>query len=106
MPLLLVAWTIAIWTVRIRNVVRSDAGAASLVAPIALTVLAVAALIDRRRGTVALAGTTIVLWLVRVPLVLVHHHSAPFKVVHVVLALISWALAVGALRSVTSRTAA
>jgi hypothetical protein len=97
-PLLLVAWTVAIWTVRIRNIATSDAGVGALVVPVVLTALAIAALVDRRRGSLALAAATIVVWAVRVPLVLVHDHGAAFKLVHVALALVSVGLAVTVLR--------
>lgn len=102
-PVLLVVWTVLTWTVRIRNVLTAHQGAGSLVVPVLLTVLAVAALVDRRRGGLALAAVTIAVWLVRVPLVLVHHHPLDFKVVHLVLALISWALAGLTLRVLTAR---
>jgi hypothetical protein len=42
-------------------------------------------------------------WIVRLPLVLTHQHSAGFKVVHAVLAVVSLALAYGALRAVSRR---
>lgn len=100
MPLLLVAWTFAIWTLRIRNVLAADDGAGALVVPIGLTVLAIAAVVDRRRGTLALAAATALVWLVRVPLVLSNDHGAAFTIVHVMLALVSWFLAALAVRSV------
>lgn len=91
-------WTLVVWATRIRNVVEQDGVAASLVLPVAMTVLAVVALVDRRRGLLALAATTIAVWAVRLPLVLVRDHPASFKVVHAVLAVVSVALALDATR--------
>jgi hypothetical protein len=99
-PLVLALWTLLTWTVRIRNVVQSDQGAGSLVLPVGLTALAVWTLADRRRGGLALAGATIAAWFVRVPLVLAHDHPVGFKVVHVVLAMVSSLLAGLVLRPV------
>ena len=92
-------WTLLIWTTRIRNILGADGHArVELLVPVALTVLAVAALVDRQRGRGlrALVVATVGIWAVRLPLVLVHHHDAPFKVVHAVLAVVSIGLAVAA----------
>jgi hypothetical protein len=95
----LALWTLFTWGTRIRNVVADDAaGMGDLVVPVGLTALAVAALVDRRRGGRALALATVVVWAVRVPLVLAHDHSGSFKLVHVVLAAISVGLAAAVLR--------
>lgn len=51
-----------------------------------------------RRAVLAFAGGTIVYWLVRAPMIVLADHPAPFKVVHAVLALASWAAAGWALR--------
>jgi len=51
----------------------------------------------------ALAVATIAVWAVRVPLVLSNGHEAAFVVVHLVLAAVSVALAVAALRTVPVR---
>lgn len=91
-------WTLLIWGTRIRNVVDQDGVGWSLVVPVLLTVLGAVALVDRRRGVLVLAAVTVAVWAVRLPLVLVHDHSAGFKVVHAVLAVISVGLAI-----VTSR---
>jgi NADH:ubiquinone oxidoreductase subunit K len=87
-------WTLLVWATRIRNVADQDGVGASLVVPVVMTLLAVAALVDRRRALWLLVGATIALWAVRLPFVLLHHHSVPFKVVHAVLAIVSIALAI------------
>ena len=94
----LVAWTVLVWTTRIRNILSDDGGLTDLLLPRALTALAVLALVDRRRGVPALAGATVAVWAVRVPMILVHDHSAAFVAVHLVLAAVSVALAVWAVR--------
>lgn len=91
-------WTLLVWGTRIRNVVQDDGVGWSLLVPLGMTVLAVAALVERRRLLLVLAAATVGLWAVRLPLVLVHDHGAAFKVVHAVLAVASVALAI-----VTSR---
>lgn len=95
-------WTLLIWTTRIRNVVDDGGSAGDLLVPVALTLLAVAALVDRHRALLALAAVTVVVWAVRVPLLLTRDHSAAFVVVHLVLAVVSVGLAVLAWRAVRS----
>jgi hypothetical protein len=85
--------------------------------PITLFVLAALAVgllllrgVDRRsaafvRLVQAFAGGTIVYWAVRAPLILLADHPGPFKVVHAVLAAVSVASAVLALRSVGASAA-
>ena len=94
--------TLVIWAGRIRNIVADDGAVAELVVPGLLVALAVWTLIDRQRVRL-LAGVTIAVWAVRVPLVLVRDHEASFKVVHVVLAVVSVVLAVLATREVNRR---
>ena len=67
----------------------------------ALAVAALASLLGARLpwAVPALAVATLVVWAVRVPLLLGNGHGAAFVVVHVVLAVVSAALAVGALRT-------
>jgi NADH:ubiquinone oxidoreductase subunit K len=97
-------WTLLIWATRIRNILGDDGHSRTeLVVPVVLTVLAVAALLDRNRGLRALAAVTVGVWAIRLPLVLVHDHGAAFKVVHAVLAVVSIALAVAAWRSAATR---
>lgn len=91
--------TFLIWTTRIRNIVTDDWTWPELIVPIGLTVLAAAALVRRWPWLAALAGATIAVWAVRVPLVVVRDHAVGFKVVHVVLAAVSITLAVGAWRA-------
>jgi hypothetical protein len=92
-------WTLLIWATRIRIILSQDGGAAELVVPIVLTVLAVGALVERRRWLAVLAAVTVAVWMVRLPFVLLHQHSAGFKVVHAALAAISIGLAVAAWRA-------
>jgi hypothetical protein len=94
-------WTLLIWTTRIRNIVADDWTVVDLLLPLGLTVLAVLALVRRRPGLLLLAGATTAVWLVRLPLVLVHDHPAGFKVVHAVLAVASIALAGATWRSLS-----
>jgi hypothetical protein len=96
-------WTLLVWATRLRIIVDQDQPKTTVIVPVVLTVLAVVALVDRHRGLVALAAATTAIWLVRLPLVLVHDHSVGFKLVHAVLALVSLALAYGAVRAVTRR---
>ena len=44
----------------------------------------------------AFAGGTVVYWVIRLPVILLRHHSIPFKLVHSVLAVVLVGLAVGA----------
>ncbi len=99
MALALALWSLFVWATRIRNVAEAGDGAVQLVVPVGLTVLAVGSLIDRRRVAPVLAGATVAVWAVRLPLVLAHDHPAGFKVVHTVLAAVSLALAGAVLRS-------
>jgi len=99
-------WTLVVWGTRLRIIFDTDQPRTTVILPVVLTVLAVVALVDRRRGVAALAAATIVVWVVRLPLVLVHDHAAGFKAVHAVLAVVSLALAYGALRALNRRGAA
>ncbi|MCU1380744.1 MAG: hypothetical protein JWN29_3727 [Acidimicrobiales bacterium] len=103
MPLALPIWTLLIWTTRIRNIVAGDWSVTDLILPIGLTILAVVALVDRRRGVPALAAATVAVWAIRLPLVLVHDHGAAFKLVHTALALVSFGLAYASWRAVSRR---
>jgi hypothetical protein len=95
-------WTLLVWATRIRNIMEQDGSAAELVVPSVLTVLAVVALLDRRRGLWALVVATVAVWGVRLPMVLVHDHSVPFKLVHAALAVISIGLALATVRRLGS----
>ena len=94
--------TLVIWAGRIRNIVADDGAIAELIVPGLLVALALWTLVDRHRVRF-LAGVTVAVWAVRVPLVLVRDHEAGFKVVHVVLAVVSVTLALLAARDVNRR---
>jgi hypothetical protein len=101
----LVLWTLFVWGTRIANILTDGGGAGALAVAVGLTALGLAAgasLVGARLpwALPALAVGTVVVWAVRVPLVLAHDHEAGFVVVHLVLAAVSVALAVGALRAV------
>lgn len=96
-------WTLFVWLTRVRNVVRDDGAGVGLVVPLVLCGLAFYAFVDRRRGIPALAAATIAVWLVRLPMVLVHDHSAAFKIVHVGLGVVSLVLSWLAVRSLRLR---
>lgn len=93
MPALALAiWTVLIWIGRVRNIVAADGAALELLVPLLLVVLGIATLV-RRQVAPLLAAVTVVVWVIRVPLVLVHHHAAAFVVVHMILAAVSLGLA-------------
>jgi len=99
----LALWTLFVWGTRIVNILTDGGSAGALVVAVVLTALGLAAaasLAGRRLpwALPALAVATLVVWAVRVPLVLSHDHEAAFVVVHLVLAVVSVGLAVGALR--------
>jgi hypothetical protein len=98
-------WTLFVWLTRVRNVVRDDGLGIGLVVPVALCALAAVALVDRRRGVPLLAALTVGVWLIRLPFVLAHEHSAAFKVVHTALAVVSIGLAALSVRAVRARDA-
>lgn len=105
MLLVLPLWTLFVWVGRIRNIVDGDESKAGVIIPIILTVLALVALVDRRRGLPLLAVATVAVWAVRVPIVLLRDHSVGFKVVHVVLALVSIGFAALSMRALSRRRA-
>jgi hypothetical protein len=96
-------WTLFVWATRIRIILSQDGSRSAVIVPVVLTVLAIAALVERRRWLAALAAATIAVWVVRLPLVLIHHHSVGFKVVHAALAAVSIWLAAGAWRALRQR---
>jgi len=87
------AWTVFVWGGRIRN------GGSALLAASFLALVAVAVW-RRGKWITALAGWTVAVWAVRTPIILVRDHSAGFKVVHSVLAVVSIVLALSAQRHV------
>lgn len=87
-------WTLFVWATRIRIIVGdSRQSKTAVIVPVVLTVLAIGALVKKGGWLVALVAATVVVWVVRLPLVLLHDHSAGFKAVHAVLAVVSLALA-------------
>ena len=116
-----VAWTAFVWGNRISNTLRSEesAGAKTFSTVLSLVLLgfAVAVVVVMAKAwklnlgaagakvLMAAAALTVVVWLVRVPMILVADHGAPFKIVHVglgvvsvVLAALVWQIGVMALR--------
>lgn len=95
----LAAWTLFTWGTRIRNASSDDEALTAYLLPLALIAIAVMTLVRARRWGPLLVITTTVAWLVRVPMILVSDHPIGFKVVHTMLAVISWALAAWSVRS-------
>lgn len=109
--LVLAAWTVFVWTTRIRNVLGDDSldgGAKAIRVALSLSFTVLAALVvwcalrsgERLRAAVLLlAGWTVGVWVVRTIGILDGGHGAAFVIVHLVLAVVSivlsW-LAVGA----------
>ena len=116
--ILFVGWTAFVWSNRISNTLRSDESVAaktfSTVLSIVLLVFAAGELLvlvrSWRRGlrdpgakfSMAAAVVTIVVWLVRVPQILLADHSVGFEVVHSALGVVSFVLAVAVLRICTA----
>lgn len=117
-----VAWTAFVWGNRISNTLRSEesAGAKTFSTVLSLVLLgfAVAVVVVVAKAWKSNLGAggakvlmvaavlTVVVWLVRVPMILVADHGAPFKIVHVglgvvsvVLAALVWQIGAVALRS-------
>jgi hypothetical protein len=105
MPYVLAGWTLLIWIGRVRNILDADGRIVELLVPVLLIVLGAATLVRPRQIGPLLAMVTVIVWVVRVPLVLVHHHSAGFVGVHLVLAAVSITLAALTLRERTTRPA-
>ena len=108
----LVAWTFFVWTTRIANIWRDEAlttgekwGRTGLA--VSFTVLALAVVVTlwrqaRQASLVAvgaLAGWSVVVWVVRDVRIVAADHGAGFKAVHTVLAVVSIALAAGLARA-------
>ena len=90
--------TLLVWGVRIRNA-AGELGSTLLA--VTFVALAVAVLLTKagRSATLALAGWTIAVWVVRIlDIALFSDHEAAFVVVHAVLAVVSVSLAVAAAR--------
>jgi hypothetical protein len=91
-------WTFVVWGTRIRNILSDDGSTLALAVAVGLTALgllvAVHAATRRLPWSVpAAALATVVVWAVRAPQVLLHDHSGGFKAVHLLLAVLSIALA-------------
>lgn len=103
--LVLVLWTLFVWSTRISTAASGGDTGAALVA----TGFSVAALVTgaawlrraswQRTAVVVLSALTGAVWLVRTPMIWVNDHPVGFKVVHTVLAVASIALALWAERS-------
>ncbi|MDQ3145573.1 MAG: hypothetical protein M3R01_01345 [Actinomycetota bacterium] len=107
LPWALVTCTVVIWATRIRNILDDGADPVALLVAGGLTALALATAFALRTGRFAraphaLVVATVGVWAVRAPLVLVHDHPGAFKAVHLALATVSVALALGAWRAVTT----
>ncbi|HEX6167003.1 MAG TPA: hypothetical protein VFZ30_09465 [Acidimicrobiales bacterium] len=102
----LVAWTLFVWTTRIANIWRDQAldtgerlGRTALALSFTLLAVAVVVTLWRRRRAAsvvavgALAGWSVLVWVVRDVRILAADHSGGFKAVHTVLAVVSVALA-------------
>ena len=112
MPVALAVWSLFVWTTRIRNIWTDDELSAGeqwsrTALSLSFTVLAVgvlyAGLRDRpwRRSIVlVLGGWTIAVWVVRSIGIATADHDGAFIAVHLVLALVSAALALLAIRQV------
>jgi hypothetical protein len=107
----LAAWTLVVWPTRIGNIWRDEAmtggeKAGGIALALAFTLLAGAVLVTLWRGAAraariavgALAGVSVVVWLVRGTGIVLADHDLAFTAVHVVLGVVSIALAALALR--------
>jgi len=101
----LAAWTLFVWGTRVRNALGDDERALVFVVPVVLGIIAIMAIVRPRRWGRLLALATSLAWLVRAPAILVGDYDAPFKVVHLGLAAVTWALAAWALTTETRRPA-
>jgi hypothetical protein len=109
-PIVLAGWTVFVWTTRIRNIVTDDSltgsdRAGRLVLAGSFTVLAAVVIwawVQRsaalRVSVLLLSGWTVGVWVARTIGIAGGDHSAGFVAVHVVLAVVSVALAALACR--------
>jgi hypothetical protein len=110
-------WTCFVWGTRVRNIAKDDTlGGRGKVVAFAVSVVFIAAallmlwLVLRRRSEELLvllpvfAVATVGWWAVRSVFILVHDHSWAFRIVHVVLGIISSVLAVVAWRGARVRS--
>jgi hypothetical protein len=106
----LCVWTLLVWTTRVGNIWGDDDlttgerwGRTALAMSFTLLAVAVGYALYRRqpwlgRAVTALAGWTIGVWAVRAIGIAAGDHDAAFVIVHLVLAVVSTALAVLAVR--------
>ena len=105
--LALVGWTFFVWTTRIANIWRDQAldngeklGRTGLALSFTLLALAVVVTLWRRAASAslvavgALAAWSVVVWVVRDVRILLADHDGAFKLVHIVLGVVSIILAV------------
>ena len=105
-------WTLFVWGTRVRNIAGDDeintgerafgylVSALFVAAALAIVALFVGRRYERLRALLAVfAIATVGWWTVRSVSILVHEHSWAFRIVHVVLGVISSVLAVAAWRS-------
>jgi hypothetical protein len=114
-----VVWTLYVWSTRIRNAagdaaLSSGSKAFSIGLSVTFVAFAVAGVVvlvrswSRPRTHAenlllrVFAGWTVVVWVVRVPMILVADHVVGFKIVHATLGLISVGLAALVWRSTTA----
>lgn len=98
----LAAWTVFTWGTRVRNAAGDHEPITAYIVPVVLVAIALAAVIRARRWGPLLVVASTVAWLVRVPIILVGDYSFAFKVVHTMLAVITWLLAAWTVRSGTT----
>lgn len=111
----LVVWTFFVWTTRIRNIWTDDAlttgeqwARTALAGSFTALGVAVAIALATRAGwlrpaVMALAAWSVAVWVVRSVGIVTAGHDVGFVVVHLVLAVVSAALAVLAVRAVSER---
>ena len=109
----LAAWSLLVWTTRIRNIWSDDAlstgeqwGRTALALSFTVLAIAVGIAVYRRASwlrpvVLALSGWTVVVWVVRSVGIASADHEGAFIAVHLVLAVISITLAALAAREVT-----
>jgi hypothetical protein len=95
----LAGWTLFTWGTRIRNAAHDHEALTAFIVPLALVVLAGLTIVRARRWGPLLVIAASLAWLVRVPMIWADDHGIAFNVVHTMLAVVTWALAVWTVRS-------
>lgn len=101
------AWTLFVWTTRVRNIAEDDGSVLDLVLAAVLAVLGLAVVLAAWRARARLAPVlavavvaTLVAWALRTPMILLDPEwGAAFKAVHTALAVVSVGLALVAWRT-------